>query len=77
MILGVAGAILPPTSFPVVVFFGANAPEGTPVWVYSALYNLGYLVPSLIATIVAALFVLPVLNAAVPVRPRSAGQASS
>jgi thiamine transporter len=56
------------------IFFGSNAPEGTPVWAYSALYNLGYIVPSLIVTIVAALFVLPVLQAAVPVGSRSAGE---
>jgi thiamine transporter len=28
-----------------VVFFGANAPEGQPVWLYSIIYNLSYIVP--------------------------------
>ena len=52
-----------------IVFFGANAPAGTPVWAYSALYNLSYVLPSLVLSIVAALLVLPVLDAAVPVGP--------
>ena len=30
-----------------IVFFGSNAPAGTPVWIFSALYNLSYVVPSL------------------------------
>ena len=60
-----------------IVFFGSNAPAGTPVWAYSALYNLSYVVPSLILSIVAALLVLPVLDAAVPVGPRGAGEATS
>jgi thiamine transporter len=55
------------------IFFGSNAPAGTPVWAYSALYNLGYIVPSLAVTIVAALFVLPVLQAAVPAGTRAPG----
>jgi thiamine transporter len=59
-----------------VVFFGSNAPAGTPVWAYSALYNLSYVVPSLILSIVAALFVLPVLEAAVPVSTRHASDPS-
>ena len=57
-----------------IVFFGSNAPAGTPVWVYSALYNLSYVVPSLVLSIVAALLVLPVLDAAVPVRTNQVGQ---
>lgn len=56
-----------------IVFFGANAPKGQPVWIYSALYNLSYVVPSLIMCIVAALALLPVLERAVPVTTRSAG----
>ena len=57
-----------------IVFFGSNAPAGTPVWAYSALYNLSYVVPSLILSIVAALLVLPVLDAAVPVRASRVGE---
>jgi thiamine transporter len=59
-----------------VVFFGNMAPAGQPVWLYSALYNLSYVVPSLILSIVAALVVLPVLEAAVPVGPPVSGATS-
>lgn len=48
------------------VFFGSNAPAGTPVWIYSATYNLSYVVPSLALSVVAALVLLPVLERAVP-----------
>ena len=50
-----------------IVFFGSNAPAGQPVAVYSALYNLSYVVPSAVLCAVAALIVLPALEAAVPV----------
>ena len=49
-----------------IVFFGSNAPAGQPVAVYSAIYNLSYVVPSAILCGAAALIVLPVLEAAVP-----------
>ena len=49
-----------------VVFFGQNAPAGQPVWLYSALYNLGYIVPSIALCIVGAILVLPSLELAVP-----------
>ena len=51
-----------------VVFFGSNAPAGQPVAVYSAIYNLSYVVPSALLCGVATLLVLPALEAAVPVR---------
>jgi thiamine transporter len=51
-----------------VVFFGSNAPAGQPVAVYSAIYNLSYVVPSAILCGAAALIVLPALEAAVPAR---------
>lgn len=39
-----------------IVFFGAYAPEGQPVWVYSLVYNASYMVPSIIlCSIVASL----------------------
>jgi thiamine transporter len=60
-----------------IVFFGANVPAGTPVWAYSALYNLSYVVPSLVLSIVAALLVLPVLETAVPVAPRGVSEIPS
>jgi len=55
-----------------VLFFGANAPAGQPVWLYSIVYNLSYIVPSLVVSVTAALLVLPVLERAVPVRDASA-----
>ena len=48
------------------VFFGQYAPEGQPVWLYSLLYNLSYLVPSIVMCALAALAVLPVLERAIP-----------
>jgi thiamine transporter len=49
-----------------VIFFGQNAPAGQPVWLYSIVYNLSYLLPSLVICVIAAAFVLPALEAAVP-----------
>lgn len=38
------------------VFFGSYAPPGQPVWLYSLLYNAGYMIPSIIlSALVAAL----------------------
>jgi len=59
-----------------VIFFGQNAPAGQPVWLYSVIYNLSYIVPSLILCLVGAALVLPALEAAVPSAPRSAVPAS-
>ena len=50
-----------------IIFFGEYAPEGQPVWLYSIIYNAGYMVPSAILTCVAALVIMPVLHRAVPV----------
>ena len=33
-----------------IVIWGAYAPEGTPVWIYSLTYNGGYMLPELIIT---------------------------
>ena len=49
-----------------VVFFGQNAPAGQPVWLYSLVYNISYIGPSLVISIALALAVLPVLERAVP-----------
>lgn len=38
------------------LLFGVYAPEGTPVWLYSLLYNAGYMIPN--AILCGALFVL-------------------
>ena len=51
------------------VFFGQNAPAGQPIWLYSLLYNLSYLVPSIVMSVLAALALLPVLERAVPSTP--------
>jgi thiamine transporter len=47
------------------VFFGEYAPDGQPVWVYSALYNL-YVPVSAALAFVGASAVLPVLSKAAP-----------
>lgn len=39
-----------------IVFFGAYAPEGQPAWLYSLIYNMSYMIPSIIlCSIVASL----------------------
>ena len=48
------------------IYFGEYAPEGQPVWVYSALYNL-YVPVSAVLVLVAASVVMPALHKAVPV----------
>lgn len=48
------------------IFFGANAPAGQPIWLYSLVYNASYLLPSLGFAALATLAVLPVLERAVP-----------
>jgi thiamine transporter len=50
-----------------VIFFGANAPAGQPVWLYSAIYNLSYLGPSIAACAILAGVLVPALDRAVPV----------
>lgn len=55
-----------------IVFFGANAPAGQPVWIYSLVYNLSYIVPSFVICAAAALIILPLLERAVPVSVRPA-----
>jgi thiamine transporter len=50
-----------------VLFFGQFA-GGQPVGIYSAVYNLTYIGPSLVLCAVAAAVVLPTLERAVPVR---------
>lgn len=59
-----------------VVFFGANAPAGQPVWLYSIIYNASYLAPSLVMCIAAALIIMPVLERTVPAAPTTAGATS-
>ena len=59
-----------------VVFFGQNAPAGQPVALYSALYNISYVGPSIVICAVAVLILLPVLEHALPVA-RTAGGATA
>jgi len=51
-----------------IVFFGAYAPAGQPVALYSLIYNATYMGPSALLCLVATLVVLPGLEKAVPVR---------
>jgi len=51
-----------------VVFFGAYAPAGQPVWLYSLVYNASYMVPSALVCAAATAAVLPGLERAVPAR---------
>lgn len=48
-----------------VVFFAEYA-GGDNVWIYSIVYNASYLIPSLVGTVIVALILLPVLEAARP-----------
>ncbi len=41
-----------------IVFFGQYAPEGTPVWQYSAVYNASYLVPEMIISAVVVAYLM-------------------
>lgn len=50
-----------------IVFFGANAGPGQPVWLYSLIYNGSYLLPSVLVSAAVAATMLPVLARAVPV----------
>jgi thiamine transporter len=66
MVLGAAGRFVAAWASGV-IFFGVNAPAGQPVWLYSIIYNVSYIVPSLILCIAGASLVLPALERAVPV----------
>jgi thiamine transporter len=50
-----------------VIFFAADA-AGQNVWLYSIVYNLSYVAPSLLLSLVFTLLLLPVLERAVPRR---------
>ena len=41
-----------------IVFFGQYAPEGTPVWQYSAVYNASYLIPEMIISAVVVAYLM-------------------
>lgn len=42
-----------------VVFFGSFAPEGSNVWVYSAVYNASFMAPTLVVCVLLAYIVWP------------------
>lgn len=44
-----------------VIFFGSNAPKGQNIFLYSAVYNLGYLIPSFIGCAIICFVVVPSL----------------
>jgi len=50
------------------VFFASNAPTGQPVLLFSAIYNLSYMIPSTLACAVLAVALYPVLERTVPLR---------
>ena len=56
-----------------VIFFSEYAGGGN-VLVYSLLYNVTYLAPSLVATVVLALILVPILERAVPSSRQAAGK---
>jgi len=45
-----------------VIFFGSYAPEGTSVWLYSAIYNGSFILPSLILSITLGYILWPRLK---------------
>ncbi|MDR1713396.1 MAG: energy-coupled thiamine transporter ThiT [Coriobacteriales bacterium] len=68
-ILGIAARLVPHV-LSGVLFFGEYAAEAgfSNAWLYSLLYNAGYLLPSGLVCLIAALILLPYLARAVPVR---------
>ncbi|MCL2503092.1 MAG: energy-coupled thiamine transporter ThiT [Coriobacteriia bacterium] len=50
------------------VFFASNAPTGQPVLLFSAIYNLSYMIPSTLACAVLAVALYPVLERTVPLQ---------
>ncbi|HEX6923469.1 MAG TPA: energy-coupled thiamine transporter ThiT, partial [Bacillales bacterium] len=51
-----------------IVWWGTFAPEGTPVWIYSLVYNAGYLIPSFILTAVVLVLLIVAAPRLVKVR---------
>jgi thiamine transporter len=41
-----------------IVFFGEYAPEGTPVWRYSAVYNASFLIPEMVISAVVVAYLM-------------------
>ena len=49
-----------------VLIWGAYAPEGTPVWMYSLTYNATYMVPETVITVIAVVAVMHVAEKKFP-----------
>lgn len=45
-----------------ILIWGAYAPEGQPVWLYSVLYNGGYMLPELVITVIASVAIYGVIK---------------
>lgn len=45
-----------------ILIWGSYAPEGTPVWLYSLIYNGSYMLPEIIITAVVVAVLIPVLD---------------
>ena len=45
-----------------ILIWGGYAPEGTPVWLYSLVYNGSYMIPEILLTAGAAVILLPLLD---------------
>ena len=45
-----------------IVLWGEYAPEGTPVWIYSLLYNGSYMLPNTVISVVAIVLICMVMN---------------
>jgi thiamine transporter len=67
-VLLAAGARLGAHFLSGLVFFGAYAPPGQPVWLYSLVYNATYMVPAALVCAAGTAAVLPRLERAVPGR---------
>jgi thiamine transporter len=51
-----------------ILIWGSYAPEGTPVWLYSLIYNGSYMLPEAVVTAVAAVVLVRALDRAYPSR---------
>lgn len=45
-----------------ILIWGAYAPEGTPVWLYSLGYNSSYMIPEIVLTAVAAVAIMRIVD---------------
>jgi thiamine transporter len=59
------------------VLFFAEYAGGENVWAYSLIYNLSYLGPSLLASLIGTLIILPVLSQALPVHGKVRAQSQA